>query len=327
MKTKYFSLVELDHAAQLLRSAELVAFPTETVYGLGANAMDAAAVQKIFIAKGRPSDNPLIVHIADRNQVSLIARDVPLIAEQLMSRFWPGPLTIVLPKRPEVPDLVTAGMDTVAVRLPNHPIALELLRHAGIPLAAPSANRSGRPSATTWQAVAEDLDGRIAGLVCDEPTSFGLESTVVDATSSPPRMLRPGGVSLEQLQEVCPTIEPYARHLSTQSGSTVNSPGLKYKHYQPNAKVLIVSAPTAYSVLVSIVPPTSIAYYIGVTQPANPSRFRCILICSNPSDYAAKLFDFFRKADLSTADVVCCEGIEEVGIGVALLDRLRRASH
>ena len=150
MKTKYFSVLELDRAAQLLCSAELVAFPTETVYGLGANAMDAAAVQKIFVAKGRPSDNPLIVHIADRNQVSLIACNVPMIAEQLMSRFWPGPLTIVLPKRPEVPDLVTAGLDSVAVRLPNHPIALELLRHAGVPLAAPSANRSGRPSATTW---------------------------------------------------------------------------------------------------------------------------------------------------------------------------------
>ncbi len=326
MKTKYFSVLELNRAAQLLRSAEVVAFPTETVYGLGANAMDAAAVHKIFVAKGRPSDNPLIVHITDRNQVSLIARDVPMIAQELMSRFWPGPLTIVLPKRPEVPDLVTAGLNTVAVRLPNHPMALELLRQAGVPLAAPSANRSGRPSATTWQAVAEDLDGRIAGLVCGEPTSFGLESTVVDATSQPPRVLRPGGVSLEQLQEVCPSIEPYARFPSTQSGSAVNSPGLKYKHYQPSARVMVVSALTADSELASSMPSMPVAHYIGVKQPANPSRFRCVLVCANASDYAAKLFDFFRKADLSGADVVCCEAIEEVGIGVALLDRLRRAS-
>ncbi len=326
MKTKYFSVLELDRAAQLLCSAELIAFPTETVYGLGANAMDVAAVQKIFVAKGRPSDNPLIVHIADRNQVSLIARNVPKIAEQLMSRFWPGPLTIVLPKRSEVPDLVTAGLATVAVRLPNHPIALELLRHAGVPLAAPSANRSGRPSATTWQAVSEDLDGWIAGLVCGEPTTLGLESTVVDATSHPPRVLRPGGVSLEQLQEVCPSIEPYVRNLPTQSGSAVNSPGLKYKHYQPSAKVLIVSAVNAVAELESIAPQMSVAYYIGVSQPADPTRFRCILVCSNASDYAAKLFDFFRRADLSAADVVCCEAVEEVGIGVALLDRLQRAS-
>lgn len=326
MKTKYFSVSELDQASQLLRSAELVAFPTETVYGLGANAMDAAAVQKIFVAKGRPSDNPLILHIADRNQVSLIARDVPVIAEQLMTRFWPGPLTIVIPKRPEVPDVVTAGLDTVAVRLPNHPIALELLRHTGVPLAAPSANRSGRPSATTWQAVAEDLDSRIAGLVCGEPTSLGLESTVVDANSHPPRVLRPGGVSLEQLQEICPSIVPYARHSLTQGKSAVNSPGLKYKHYQPSAIVLVVSAVTAGSELESIVPSSSVAYYIGIKQPANPSRFRCILVCSNASDYAAKLFDYFRKADLSAADVVCCEEVKEVGIGVALLDRLRRAS-
>ena len=326
MKTKYFSVLELNHAAQLLRSAELVAFPTETVYGLGANAMTTEAVQKIFVAKGRPSDNPLIVHIAVRNQVSLIARDVSLIAEQLMSRFWPGPLTIVLPKRPNLPELVTAGLDTVAVRLPNHPIALELIRQAGVPLAAPSANRSGRPSATTWQAVAEDLDGRIAGLVCGEPTSFGLESTVVDATSHPPRVLRPGGVSLEQLQEVCPSIVPYSPHSLSQSKSAVNSPGLKYKHYQPSARVVVVSAVTADSELESTLPTSSIAFYIGVKQPANPSRFRSVLVCSNVSDYASKLFDFFRKADLSAADVVCCEEVEEVGIGVALLDRLRRAS-
>ncbi len=326
MKTKYFSVLELDSAAQLLRSAELVAFPTETVYGLGANAMDATAVQKIFVAKGRPSDNPLIVHIADRNQVSLIARDVPKIAEQLMSRFWPGPLTIVLPKRPEVPDLATAGLDTVAVRLPNHPVALELLRHAAVPLAAPSANRSGRPSATTWQAVAEDLDGRIAGLVCGEPTLFGLESTVVDATSHPPRVLRPGGVSLEQLQEVCASIEPYSCNSIDQKDSASNSPGLKYKHYQPTAKVMVVTAKTADSELQTFLPAVSFAHYIGVSPPSNAARFRSILVCSDAFDYAAKLFDFFRKADLSGADVICCEVVEEVGIGVALLDRLRRAS-
>ena len=180
MKTQLFSSSNLEPAAHLIRSCELVAFPTETVYGLGANAMDSDAVRKIFIAKGRPSDNPLIVHIPNFQQLEFVAREVSEIALNLMERFWPGPLTIVFPKRAEVPPAVTAGMDTVAVRFPDHPVAIEVIRRAGVPLAAPSANRSGRPSATTWQAVAEDLDGRIAGIVCGGPTAFGLESTVVE---------------------------------------------------------------------------------------------------------------------------------------------------
>ncbi len=326
MKTRYFSSVELESAGQLLRAAELVAFPTETVYGLGAIALNPSAVKKIFVAKGRPSDNPLIVHIANFDQVSMVAREVPTVANLLMQRFWPGPLTIVLPKRAEVAEQVTAGLDTVAVRIPNHSIALELIRHAGFPLAAPSANRSGRPSATTWQAVAEDLDGQIAGLVCGEPTQFGLESTVVDATANPPRILRPGGVSLEQLQEVCSEIEPYSCQSISPFETAVNSPGLRYRHYQPRAKVIVVSAATTDSEFAIAIVATSVVDYVGINAPRNPSRYRSILVCSNASEYAAKLFDFFRKADLCHADVVCCEAVEEIGIGVALLDRLRRAS-
>ena len=326
MKTRYFSTQELDSAGQLLQAAELVAFPTETVYGLGANALSETAVKKIFVAKGRPLDNPLIVHIADFVQVSKVAREVPTVANLLMRRFWPGPLTIVLPKQPEVSEQVCAGLDTVAVRLPNHSIAIQLIRHAGFPLAAPSANRSGRPSATTWQAVAEDLDGRIAGLVCGESTQFGLESTVVDATANPPRILRPGGVSLEQLQDVCSKIVPYTRGATNPDESSVNSPGLKYRHYQPRAKVIVVSAATTDSEFANAIDATSVVDYVGINAPRNASRFRNILVCSNTSEYAAKLFDFFRKADLSHADVVYCEAVDEIGIGVALLDRLRRAS-
>ena len=326
MKTKYLSTLELETAAELLRSNELVAFPTETVYGLGADALNAAAVKKIFVAKGRPSDNPLIVHLADIGQVSMVAREVPSIARLLMQRFWPGPLTIVLPKRPEVPSQVTAKLDTVAVRIPKHSVAARLIRMAGFPLAAPSANLSGRPSATTWQAVAEDLDSRIAAVVCGEPTEFGLESTVVDATSNPPRILRPGSVSFEQLQAVSSEIEPYALQAAVSNPTNINSPGLKYKHYQPHAKVIIVSAATAYSEVDMATSALSVADYVGVRPPRNPSRFRSILVCSNASEYAAKLFDFFRKADLAGSDVICCEAMEEIGIGVALLDRLRRAS-
>ncbi len=326
MKTTFFSETDLDVAAQFLRSGKLVAFPTETVYGLGADAMNPAAVAKIFEAKGRPADNPLIVHIADLNQVSAVALAVPLIARNLMAKFWPGPLTLVLPKRPEVPWQVTAGLETVAIRFPNHPIALELIRLAGVPLAAPSANLSGRPSATSWQAVAEDLDGRIAGIVCSGPTMVGLESTVVDVTCDPPRVLRPGGVSFERLREVCLTIEPYLRDSSDSPLSTGNSPGLRHKHYQPRARVIVVSSATRDSEFASSMMGQTVAHYIGLQAPSNPARFKSMLICTSTTEYAANLFDFFRQADLDAAQVVFCESVEDVGIGAALLDRLQRAS-
>ena len=331
MKTRYFSSFDLEPAALLLRDSELVAFPTETVYGLGANALDPAAVKKIFEAKGRPSDNPLIVHISNSNQLEQIVREIPIAAVDLMERFWPGPLTIVFPKRPAVPPEVTAGLDTVAVRFPAHPIAVEIIRRARVPLAAPSANRSGRPSATTWQAVAEDLDGRIAGVVCSEPTMFGLESTVVDTTCSPPRVLRPGGVSLEQLTAVCRDMVPYSGHHSNATDLSANSPGTRHKHYQPRAKVILMDGSIADSAkqtfgLSSVPSERSICHYIGLHPPRCSARYARVLVCSGLPEYASQLFDFFRKADLSGADLVCCESVEEVGLGVALLDRIRRAS-
>jgi len=328
MKTIYFSDSELEEAAALLRSGELVAFPTETVYGLGANALNTAAVEKIFAAKGRPSDNPLIVHVSSNSQLSLLCREIPPEATILMERLWPGPLTIVLPKRSEVPKIVTAGLDTVAVRWPNHPIAQELIRIAGIPLAAPSANRSGRPSATTWQAVSEDLDGRIAGLIQGEPTAFGLESTVVDFTCRPPRILRPGGVSIEQLLEICPDVLPFQRqdNATTEPPTNVNSPGLKHKHYQPTATVRIVTSQTAHCNLPVTSNANWVVHYIGVNIPAKPSQFAEIRLCANLDEYGAALFDFFRRADACLAHAVHCEAVREFGIGVALMDRLRRAS-
>jgi L-threonylcarbamoyladenylate synthase len=331
MKTRYFLSSELESAASLLRNSELVAFPTETVYGLGANALDPGAVEKIYMAKGRPSDNPLIVHISNLHQLEQVVRDVPKVALDLMKQFWPGPLTIVFPKRPTVPAGVTAGLDTVAVRFPDHPIAIKIIRLAKVPLAAPSANRSGRPSATTWQAVAEDLDGRIAGVVCGEPTMFGLESTVVDSTCCPPRVLRPGGVSLEQLAAVCSEMLPYSGHQPNAPDKSSNSPGIRHKHYQPRAKVILVSGSVAnsenpISEISRMSSDGSIYHYIGLCPPPFAARFACVLVCSDVSEYAAQLFDFFRKADLCSADVVCCENVEEVGLGVALLDRIRRAS-
>jgi L-threonylcarbamoyladenylate synthase len=326
MKTLYFSALELELAAELLKNGELVAFPTETVYGLGANALNENAVHRIFDAKGRPADNPLIVHVSEVSQLTLIAREIPSLAEKLMARFWPGPLTLVLPRRAEVSSLVTAGLDTVAVRLPNHAIAIKLIRFAGTPVAAPSANRSGSPSATTWQAVSEDLDGRIAGIVQGEPASFGLESTVVDTTCDPPRVLRPGGVTHEQLKEVCDSIQAYSGSFANHSTQGVNSPGLKYKHYQPRACVVIFGADSLESELRRAFDCLNKVSYIGMNSPANPWRFGSVLVCRDVDEYATKLFDAFRKADAAGAEWVFCEAVAEVGIGVALMDRLRRAS-
>ena len=215
----------------------MVALPTETVYGLGANALDAAAVGKIFAAKGRPQDNPLIVHICQLDQLSGLVQQVPPLAQRLARAFWPGPLTMVMKKSGAVPDEVSAGLDTVAVRFPAHPVARALIELAAVPIAAPSANASGRPSTTTAQHVLEDLDGKIAAVVDGGSCGVGVESTVVDVTGDKLRLLRPGGITLEQLRQAAGEVEVDAA-LRRQLGrdETPRSPGMKYKHYAPGRR-------------------------------------------------------------------------------------------
>ena len=203
-RKKYYP--QLQEAAKLLRENEAVDFPTETVYGLGANAMDDEAIAKIFEAKGRPSDNPLIVHIGTKSQLDGIVKEIPPVAEKLMAHFWPGPLTIILPRKEGISEKVTAGLNTVGVRMPDHPIALALIEEANVPVAAPSANRSGRPSPTLASHVYEDLNGKIAGIVDGGATGVGVESTVIDCTSTVPTILRPGGITKEQLEAVIGTV-------------------------------------------------------------------------------------------------------------------------
>ncbi len=217
----------IEEAARRLRAGELVAFPTETVYGLGANALDADAVRRIFTAKGRPSYNPIIVHVADVNGARRVVSEWPESAARLAQRFWPGPLTLVLPRRPEVPDAVTAGLDTVAVRVPAHPVALALLRAAGIPIAAPSANPSTRVSPTTARHVAESLGDRVAMIIDGGPTSVGIESTVLDVSHDRPVLLRPGMISQADLAEVVGDIAT-ATHAA--EGKARPSPGMMEKH-------------------------------------------------------------------------------------------------
>jgi L-threonylcarbamoyladenylate synthase len=317
MKTEYIHENQLVSAGKLLANGKLVAFPTETVYGLGADARSDKAIQALFEAKGRPTDNPLIVHVASIDQIEPLVSNVNEYTRLLMVRFWPGPITLVFPKSKLVSNLVTAGLDTVAIRIPSHPWALTILREAQVPVAAPSANRSGSPSATTWQAVQQDLDHRVDAIVCGPPTQIGLESTVVDATGTIPRILRPGKVTLEELKLVCPGILPYTGHANMLT-ATLNSPGLRHRHYQPRARVTLIHDNTPEL--------SEDAWFIGLNEPIGQRSFYRSWCCTSVEDYASRLFDFFRQADDAGAKIIYCEEVQESGIGVALMDRLRRAS-
>ena len=301
-------------AARFIRSGEVVGFPTETVYGLGANAFAADAIAKIFVAKGRPSDNPLIAHIGHLSELELLTNQITAAAAKLIDVFFPGPLTLVLPKHNNVPMIATAGLETIGVRMPRHPLALSFLQACGVPLVAPSANLSGQPSPTTWQAVKADLDGRIACILQGEPTEVGLESTVVDCTEQAPIVLRAGAITLEQLQEVIPT----TRLATLDATAPARSPGLKYKHYAPHAQVVIVAD-------VNAVVPAIDAAFIGLHAP--PSAFQHLQICTDVAEYAQKLFQFFRDCDAAGVRLIYCEAVKETGLGLALMDRIRRAAY
>ena len=259
MHTLYFDLRDtkgqqktiednISAAARLLRDGALVAIPTETVYGLGANGLDEAAVRRIFQAKGRPQDNPLILHLTGPQWLPRYCREIPPMAYVLARKFWPGPLTMILKRSGLVPDVTTAGLDTVAVRCPNHLVTLAILREAGVPVAAPSANLSGRPSCTSAQDVLEDMDGRIEGVVDGGPCVVGVESTILDLTCEPPRLLRPGGLPVEELERLIGPIAVDRAVIGTLAeGEKPKAPGMKYRHYAPKAPVTVVTGAPAKS--------------------------------------------------------------------------------
>ncbi|MEP7212525.1 MAG: L-threonylcarbamoyladenylate synthase [Acidobacteriota bacterium] len=302
-----------EKAASVLKSGGLAAFPTETVYGLGADAFNEDALRNIFVAKQRPQDNPLIVHVANVEQIGQLSDSITPAAKKYISAFFPGPLTVVLTKAPKVSLTVTAGLDSVGVRMPRNETAAEFLKACGTPVAAPSANLSGRPSPTTWQAVFEDLDGRIDCILQGEATEIGLESTVVDCTSDVPRLLRQGAISIEQLRSIVPETEIYR----VDSSGIFRSPGMKHKHYSPRARVVVVDGGI-------VEPADGTTAYIGITPAA--ARFELIKICPTIDAYASSLFEFFRECDRFDVDVIYCEAVVETGIGAALMDRLRRAA-
>lgn len=303
-------------AAQFIKQGEVVAFPTETVYGLGANVFDEQAIRKIYEAKGRPSDNPLIAHIADIEQFKLLTEDLPPSAAQLSAAFFPAPLTLVVPKHASVPLIATAGLATIGVRMPKHELARAFIRACGVPLVAPSANLSGKPSPTTWQAVQADLAGKIACILQGEQTEVGLESTVVDCTGEVPVILRAGGITLEQLQTVIPT----SRLAAADETNAPKSPGLKYRHYSPQARVRLIPPQT-------VVQTEASAAFIGLHLPAGNTHFQSVKICADVATYAHEVFSFFRTCDTAGIQEICCEMVEEKGLGLALMDRLKRAAH
>ena len=229
----------LKKAADIIKKGGLVVFPTETVYGLGANALDEKAVEKIFIAKKRPSDNPIIAHISDIGELSSLVSEITPIHKKIIENFWPGPLTLLFNKKDSVPPIVSAGLPTITVRFPSHPVARKLIELSGIPIAAPSANLSGRPSPTNAQHVIEDLNGRVDIIIDGGPTTFGLESTVVDILNNPPRILRNGAVSIEEIRKILPNVIDGTKILNNNSPI---SPGMKYRHYAPRAKVILLDS-------------------------------------------------------------------------------------
>ncbi len=305
-------------AARVLRAGGLVVFPTETVYGLGAHALDAYAVARIFEVKNRPRFDPLIVHIADPSGMEELWEAVPDRARRLIERFWPGPLTVVLPKRPVVPDIVTAGLPTVAVRMPSHPVAQALIRTAGVPVAAPSANPFGHLSPTRVEHIAPALRARVDLIIDGGPCEFGVESTIVGVTEEAVTVLRLGAVPVEALEAVVGPVT-----LSTGSPDRPMSPGQLPRHYAPRTPVRVLRPGETV--------PTSgrrVGYLAFRQVPVDPS-FQAVEVLSPTGDLreaAARLFDCLHRLDEAGLDVIYAEPVPEVGLGRAIMDRLRRAA-
>ena len=306
-----------------------MAFPTETVYGLGADATSDEAVARIFAAKGRPADNPLIVHIGRVEQLPQVAAEISETARALMDAFWPGALTVILPKQAGLSQLVTAGLDSVGVRLPSDPVALKLLQAVNLPIAAPSANVSGRPSPTTADHVAEDLDGKVAGIVDGDKAEIGLESTVIDCTVTPPIILRPGGVTREEIEAVIGLVDTAQPEVGETKAP--KSPGMKYTHYAPKAPMSIVKGdPDFFQSVITNAQAAGKRVGVLVTQESRHAyRADVVLTCGNRQDassIARELYHVLREFDRQDVDVIYGESFDEAGLGAAIMNRLRKAS-
>lgn len=331
---------DIKMAADIIKSGGLVAFPTETVYGLGANAFLESAAKKIYAAKGRPSDNPLIVHIASVGDIENIAKDIPDIFYKLAKKYWPGPMTVVLKKRDVVPYATSGGLDTVAVRLPENDIARALIKDSGVPIAAPSANTSGRPSPTKASHVFEDMNGKIDMIIDGGAVGIGVESTIIDLTSDIPTLLRPGAVTLEMLREICPRVDvdPAIEHLLTGSEAP-KAPGMKYKHYAPKADMKLIRGDESTVLeylkeqvkksdkITAVLTVDEHKEILDMISDKN-SKMNILSLGSkkNPDSIAHNLFDILRKCDDIGAEYILSEVFDESGIGKAIMNRLKKAA-
>ena len=334
METKYLTEKDLPQAAEIIRRGGLVGIPTETVYGLGANGLDPKAVSRIFKAKGRPQDNPLILHITDVSWLERYCKEIPLTAYKLAEAYWPGPMTMILPRKDMVPDAVTAGLDTVGMRCPSHILCHELIRLADVPIAAPSGNTSGRPSPTTADHMREDMDGKIDAIVDGGPCSVGVESTIIDLTCTPPRLLRPGGISLEQLRAVLGQVDvdPAVTRLLG-AGEKPKAPGMKYRHYAPKAPVTVVSGDpkTAAEYIAAHAAPEDGVICFDEFMPLFTSRTGTRPVmdlgpAGDKEEQARHIFDALRSFDHTQVAAIWAQCPDTEGIGLAITNRLNKAA-
>lgn len=334
MNTKRLTEHDIEEAAAILRDGGLLGIPTETVYGLGANGLNEEAVAHIFEAKGRPQDNPLILHIPDASWLERYCKEIPLTAYQLAKAYWPGPMTMILKRKDIVPNAVTARLDTVGMRCPAHPLCREIIAASGVPVAAPSGNTSGRPSPTTAQHMLEDMDGKIDAIVDGGPCSVGVESTIIDLTETPARLLRPGGITLEQLEAVLGevAVDPAVTRLMG-AGEQPKAPGMKYRHYAPKAPVTVVTGD-----------PKKSAEYIAAHAGAEDgiicfdeflplftrrSETRPVMDLGPAGDkeeQARHIFDALRSFDHTSVPAIWAQCPDTTGIGLAIANRLNKAA-
>ena len=322
---------KISAAAKILREGGLVGIPTETVYGLAANGLDEKAVKRIFEAKGRPQDNPLILTIPGQQWLPRYCKDIPPLAYVLARKFWPGPLTMILKCRTDVvPSVITAGLDTVAMRCPNHPVTLAIIREAGIPVAAPSANTSGRPSCTTAQDVLEDMDGKIEGVVDGGPCTVGVESTILDLTCDPPRLLRPGGLPLEALEQLIGPIAVDKAVVSPlQEGEQPKAPGMKYRHYAPKAPVTVFTgAPeaSAREIARRVGPTTGVICFDEFAHLFPQQEVHTLGPSNDKLAQAQRVFDALRTFDNSDVSEILAQCPDSRGLGLAVGNRLKKAA-
>ena len=325
---------ELRVVCNLVKNGEIVIFPTETVYGIGANAFDERAVGKIFIAKGRPSNNPLIVHIANKNMIYEITKDITEIEQKLIDEFMPGPFTIILKKNEKIPDIVSAGLDTVAVRMPDNVIARGIITFSGVPIAAPSANISGKPSGTTVDDIRKELEGKVSAIVDGGETQIGLESTVVKVIDDVPYILRPGKITAEEIKKVVGKVE-FGNGIfkPVNSNEKVESPGVMYKHYAPNTPAELIYAENEedfiFEINKTIRAHRGDVVVVGFEEHrdkiiVSDERFLSLGHRDNFEEIARNMYKLIRKADQFSAEKIIIEGVKKQGLGVAIMNRLLR---